>query len=160
MNTVFKFYVVRILSLIGLLFLLSGCFAKSCQQLPTQRIQSITETEWRLVFTNDPNTASRLNNYNFTILSFTDSFDMQITSVKNNQQSGTPEVIGNYNVLADQPVIVAELEDFQGNSLGTTTWAFTLNRKLELTDMNTGATFIFYPFEGIVKPDFQCEFKF
>ncbi|MCB0416045.1 MAG: hypothetical protein H6617_03260 [Bdellovibrionaceae bacterium] len=159
MNTTLKFRFLQGMTLIGALFLLSGCFAKSCQKLPDQRFQSITETEWRLVYSTDPSTASQLNNFNFTILTFTDSFDIQMTSVKNNQQAGTPEVVGDYTVQNGE-FIVAKLQSFDGSDLGTMTWSFTLSRILTLIDTSTGFTFIFYPFEGIVKPDFQCEFKF
>ncbi|MEZ4752657.1 MAG: hypothetical protein R3B54_19080 [Bdellovibrionota bacterium] len=158
MNTTLKHRIAEGMALLGALFLLSGCFAKSCQKLPEQRFQSITETEWRLVYTTDPSTASQLNNFNFTILSFTDSFDLQMTSVKNNQQAGTPEVVGEYAVQNGE-FIIAKLEKFDGTSLGTTVWSFQLSRTLTLIDTATGFTFVFYPFEGIVKPDFQCEFK-
>lgn len=158
MNTALKTTLIQSITVLSVMLMLSGCLLPPCQQLPEEPFQSVTDTEWRLVSTTDANAAANLNNFNFIIFTFTQDFGIQFTTVDLNTQSGNPITEGRYDVIPEQKLIVAELTRVGDGSQSNVVWRYRLGSKLELTDTASGQHYEFYPFEGIVKPDFQCKF--
>src|SRR6476620_4202589 len=88
-------YFPILLALIGFAGL--GC-QKKCQQAPTTSFKSITDTDWRLVESTDPDVAKSLSVYTFLIWHFDNSFTGNIINVVNNLKYNTPVLTLNFNV--------------------------------------------------------------
>lgn len=160
----------RQLGILGLLaLLLPACMDKKCQKPPEQSFKSITEAEWRLVETTDPNpNFKKLNNTTFFIFSFQKNYTGAVNNVINNDKYDTPVRTFKYNISPDENLIrvkyemvapegeegAAPVED----NTPPIDYSYELGRELELINLKSGALYRFVPFTGIVDPDNTCSF--
>jgi hypothetical protein len=152
---------------IGLLLAVTGC-QKKCQQPPATPFQSITDTEWRLVESDDPSVSATLTRFTFLIWKFDATLTGSIINVVNNLKYNNPVLTMNYQINADDGLIEIQFvspgqPDAQGNPTqgtvqGQTTYQYALKRDLTLYDTSKGYTYRFVQFQGIVNPDNTCVF--
>ncbi len=172
LNTAKRF--IRVCATLWMALFMVGC-GKKCQQV-TNTYESLTDTPWRLVETNDRTTGFRkLSNFTFPVMNFGLDFLGSVQSVVNNQQFDSP--LCNLVHKADPAnnvMVIQYSEGGGGETLGgdegnqettpvcpfagTRTYEYKLGRQLELTDSKTGKYYRFAPFLGIVQPDKECTF--
>jgi len=141
---------------------------KLCQPPPSQPFKSVTETDWRLISSNDPDVSSSLSNFTFLIWHFDSTFNGTINAVQNNVKDDVPVKTFNWNPNPDTHVMEITFfgrgtTDAQGNaqpgaSEGTTYYQYDLGSTLTLYDTTRGYTYSFVQFTGSVSPDINCHF--
>jgi|688.fasta_scaffold180387_4 hypothetical protein len=155
---------------------LVGCGKRLCQQPLAAVPQSISDLQWRLVTTTDPELASEVSSFNYEVLAFTGSFSGTITPVLQNQtykDQANPFV---YTI--PRPGVLCLDDQGQsregGNSSaaslavlcqnGSSTiniYRYNLSRQgLALQDLHTGARYGYVENKGAIAPDNQCTFGF
>lgn len=153
---------------------LSSCGQRKCQAPVEQPFQTFTETQWRLVETNDPNPEFRkLSLTNFLIMTFKLNSTGDIKRVENNDLYETPVATFIYDVDKQNRRIRAEISQSNvtlstDNSGGktpsdneqksTVDYQYSLGREFTLTGTYTGFRYRFVPFTGVVAPDKICQF--
>lgn len=151
-----------------------GCGRPKCQSPPEQPFQTFTETQWRLVETNDPNPGfSKLSLTHFQIYTFKRNYTGDIKIVKNNDLYPTPVATFIYDVDPDGKRVRLEItensvEIVPGENGEQTPKAagksyvldfgYALRRDFVLTGTYNGFRYRFVPFTGAVDPDRVCEF--
>ncbi len=165
---------LRLAVLLLVSMLTAGCgnlFQKSCQP-PSAPVRNLEDATWRLVATNNPSSRYRDYDfiYTFEIWSFTRQFEYTARLVRRNRQFNNPISTGTYDTdgqgvmelrLTAPPSGGEEGEEGGGGgqSLGTFRFNYSLGSKLELQDLNTGYTYSFYQFTGVVSPSSACVFR-
>ncbi len=144
---------------------LPGC-QKKCQPPVTQKIQTLAESQWRLVETNDQSVKG-LDRFNFLVYNFSRNFSGNIQQVRYNDLFETPFKTFNWNINPDTQQLVIRYQAIAPPTTGTTStnrqgptdsrYAYDLGRELQLSDAN-GSYYRFVPFAGVVDPDSTCEF--
>jgi hypothetical protein len=162
--------IASLLSLGALLVLLPGC-QKKCQPPVTERFQTLSETQWRLVETTD-RSVKGLDRFNFLIYNFARNFSGNIQQVRYNDLFETPFKTFNWNVNPDSGELVLRYQEIAPPATdgtqsggGTTSrqgptdvfYSYDLGRELELFDQR-GNYYRFVPFTGVVDPDSSCVF--
>jgi hypothetical protein len=169
------------LAIIFMLGALGAC-QKKCQAPPVEPFKTVTEQQWRLVETSDPNPQFRtLSRTNFLIMTFKRNFTGDIKRVENNDLYETPVATFKYNVDSDlhrirmEMMIVqaslptdkgggggTEQQQSQGGQVSTQSsvidYYYDLTREFALTGTQSGFYYRFVPFSGVVDPDSKCEF--
>jgi hypothetical protein len=151
---------------------LSAC-QKKCQPPVTQKFQTLAESQWRLVETNDASVKG-LDRFNFLIYNFARNFSGNIQQVRFNDLFETPFKTFNWNINPDSQQLVIRYQDIApptdapaDGATGSTTiarqgptdsfYSYDLGRELELYDQR-GNYYRFVPFTGVVDPDSTCIF--
>ncbi len=146
---------------------------RKCQQSDPTPLKTITGTEWRLIRTSNPQMSEEVNNYTFIIMQFRTDFEGSVFRVINNKRYDNPVFVFDYNVESrgrngylrveystvpsgdpntDAATTSPSTEKFPGD------YEYVLSSKLTLTETNTGYTYEFVHFLGIVDPDNNCTF--
>lgn len=149
----------------------AGCQRK-CQAAATQRFQTLSETQWRLVETTDAQ-VQNLDRFNFLIFNFSRNFSGNVQRVVFNDLYETPVLTFNWNI-SNNGTLLVKYSNIQGGgdplagggeggpsqprSVATTEYFYDLGRELELYDAATNAYYRFVPFTGVVDPDSDCVF--
>lgn len=160
----------------ALLLQLVGCGKRLCQQPLAAVPQSISDLQWRLVTTTDPELASEVSPFNYEVLAFTGSFSGTITPVMQNQTY--KEQTKPFVYTISRPGVLCLDDQGQsregGNSSaaslavlcqnGSSTiniYRYKLSRQgLALQDLQTGARYGYVENKGAIAPDNQCTFGF
>lgn len=166
------------LGLAGLImFALTACQQK-CQQAVDQPTTTLSETQWRLVSTNDPQipdcskqqAENCLDRFNFLIMNFRRNFSGDVQRVVFNDLFETPVLSFNWNPVQDnfmlvryQTVVSQDFDNFDGGSsaqdLGVFRYDYNFNsNSLTLRDRDKGLFYEYVPFTGVVDPDSRCTF--
>jgi len=143
---------------------LVGACGKKCQPPVTQKFQTLSETQWRLVETSD-SSVKNLDRFNFLIYNFSRNFSGNIQQVRYNDLFETPFKTFNWNINPDTQQLVIRYQDIAPPADGSTSrqgatdslYSYDLNRELELYDQR-GNYYRFVPFTGVVDPDSSCTF--
>ena len=154
-----------------------ACLEKKCQRPAEQSFNSLTDAEWRLVETNDPNpNFKKLNNTTFFIFTFAKNYTGAVNNVINNDKYDNPVRTFKYNIdpASNLIRIKYEIPTSDGGSGASSPdgadpstapdntppidYVYELKRDLTLTNSFNGAYYRFVPFTGIVDPDNQCTF--
>jgi hypothetical protein len=157
---------------VGAQFALTGC-QKRCQQMATQAFTNLSQTEWRVVKTNNPNMKG-LDNYSFITLKFNIDFTGELYNVSENRKSELPDKIFRWKAdPAKRALAAAYTDPTEESEEGTETQAggeavlvnyrYSLGKELNLTETKTGYTYRLVPFSeefggGIIQPDQACTF--
>jgi hypothetical protein len=161
-----------------------GC-NKKCQAPPSNPFTTFTGTDWRLIDTTKPGMANQVDKFNTVILSFTTNFEGGLKTLVNNNESESAVCSLKYNVQSSggsgrltiqyrDPSTGQNAQGQPGSSgtsgNGQTTagtcpeppnpidYTYNLSNSLTLTEVNTGYTYNYVPFQGIVNPDDNCTF--
>jgi hypothetical protein len=155
------------LGAICLLLAFTGC-QKKCQQGPATAFQSITDTEWRLVESDEPQVQSSLTRFTFLIWKFDPTLTGTVINVVDNLKYNNPILTMNYQIDPDQGMLQIKFtapgapdangNPTQGTDQGTSLYAYELARDLRIYDQNKGYYYRFVQFQGIVNPDNTCIF--
>lgn len=147
--------------------LATGC-QRLCQQPAAQAFTSVTQTEWRLAASTDPDIRDKITNVTFLIWTFGTTFQGQIFTVNNNTKDDVPVKTFIYNPNGETKTMVIQFfgrgsvdqdgNATQGPSEGTTTFTYDLGKTLTLYDSQRGYQYDFVPFTGSVTPDATCTF--
>lgn len=168
--TLFKDNQRLLLLVFGIVLFLGAC-QKKCQQPASEKFNTISATEWRLVETTDPDFKG-LNNTTFLIFSFGKNYTGAVNKVLNNDKYDTPVFTFLYQVDPDQNLLRIQYQEVvpepdpatgsttppqQPPALDPVDYTYELGRELEMTNSN-GRYYRFVPFQGIVDPDNLCSF--
>ena len=156
--------------LIGLAWL-PAC-QQQCQPPSTTVYQNVEDTPWRAISTTNPNVT--ITNFDFIVLSFSNDFTGSVVLVKNNleyenppietftwvvpagtQGSGTMRI--QYSSGASQDPN-AGTDGSTSTVIATDDYQFSLSNQLQMTEVQTGYSWVFVPMVGIVDPDTNCTF--
>ena len=148
--------------------------SRRCQPPPQQPAQNLSGNPWRLVKTNNPR-IQNLTRFTFLIMNFRSDFEGDVQKVVFNKQYDTPILTFKYNVSTSgksgqlRVAYSALATDGQGaegeqqtqTSGGEEVIDYTYSIQggnLVLTERNTGFTYQYVPFVGIVEPDSNCTY--
>lgn len=137
--------------------MLSAC-QQLCQQPNQQPIQSLVDTQWRLVETTDPALAQELDRFNFKILTFRGNFQGEFQDVVFNDLVETPQATFRWNVESD--FLLMALQPTAGGTETQLRFDYTkppIGRALEMVEAD-GSYYRYVPFTGVVNPDSTCTF--
>ncbi len=147
-----------------------GC-QKKCQQ-PSEPAKTITEKPWRLVETTNPGVKNN-DRFTFIILQFERDFSGAVKRVVNNREFDKPVRVLKYNLATDNGRsgnIIIEFKNPPAEGEGETPatgadegtevseYEYSLGRDLTMTELKTGYTYYYVPYEGIIDPDENCTF--
>lgn len=145
----------------------TGC-QKLCQAPTTTSFKYVSDADWRLTASTDPQVSVNLTNYTFLIWHFDTTFGGTITAVQNNQKFDVPVKTFTYKPDASsgtmqitfygQGTADANGNATQGQSEGTTVFQYNLSTKLTLYDTQRAYEYDFVQFTGSVAPDADCTF--
>lgn len=156
-----------LLLVLGLSLFLGAC-GKKCQQPATEKFNTLSATEWRMVETTDKDFKG-LNNTTFLIFTFGKNYKGAVNKVLNNDKYDTPIYTFQYQIDPDGGLMRIKFESPLGEGASTDgsqtqasgmdpiDYSYELGRELEMTD-SSGRYYRFVPFQGIVDPDNACTF--
>lgn len=166
MKTPWPNYLAYSLGGVLLLTLVSGC-QRLCQAPSQEVARSITQSPWRLVRTNNPEFKNN-NKYTFIIMEFAQDFSGAVKKVVNNREFENPVSVLKYNLETQsgrEGTVRIEYKDAASQEGAASTkpsevtdYRYRLDRGLSLEEVDSGYSYEFVPYQGIVDPDNSCTF--
>ena len=162
-----------------ILVLLSGLHCnKKCQPPSAEVPKSITANVWRLISSTSPQTSKNLSKYTFPIMTFKTDFSGDLLRVEKNTQFEKPFSLFTYSLKTDSgregsmTVVYFDPPPDSDKTEGTKKasdapdpsnlkgidYDYRLSKQLTLIERQTGYTYEFVPFVGVVDPDSTCSF--
>ena len=165
---IFKRHLV--LATLGLILLATGCAKRECGKPLDEAPKDISDLEWRLVSSTEPETKSSLTRFNFLVFKFDSNFSGLMKKAMNNvlqedkdakpflyagdgQDGLCIEYLGT-QAQKEARLASGNIEELCGEeSDDLFYYSYRLDRwGLKLQDLETGDTYRFCPFEGAFSP--------
>ncbi len=150
------------LALIAGLSLTGAACQRRCQLPETMAFKSMVDTQWRLVSTTDPAFASKLDNFNFLIVTFNrnNTGDVKLVVDNTPYEQAAETLVWSPNPQSQMVRIqyTSGGTQVQAGDQGTFDYYYTLTNELQMYESKKGYFYRYVPYKGIVNPDTLCAF--